>query len=247
MKKLTFALASTLILALSSHATEHKAHWGYTGHEGPSNWGNLSDNYKTCGLGKNQSPINVTHSHDANLTPIKFNYSSTPNEIINNGHTVQVNIAKGSSIELDNKTYELKQYHFHTPSENHIEGKSFPLEVHFVHAAKDNELAVVAVLFEYGNDNQTLAKLWEKMPMEASQKHELKNIAKNLMDLIPTNKQYYRFNGSLTTPPCSEGVKWIVLGKHLKVSKAQIEKFSKAVHGTNNRPIQALNARVIVN
>ena len=252
MKKITLALSSALLLLATgcsntapTHST-HKAHWGYTGHEGPSNWGSLSDDYKMCSLGRNQSPINVTHSLNANLAPIKFSYTTAPSDIINNGHTVQVNIAAGSYIVVDNKKYELKQYHFHTPSENHIHGKSFPLEAHFVHAAVDGELAVVAVLFEYGKDNKTLAKLWEKMPMEAHGKHELNNIAKNLMDLIPTNRQYYRFNGSLTTPPCSEGVKWMVLGKNLKVSKAQIEKFAHAVGGHNNRPIQPLNARMIV-
>ena len=104
----------------------------------------------------------------------------------------------------------------------------------------------MAVLFEYGKENQALAKLWEKMPMRTNESRKLNAIAKNLMDLIPTQTQYYRFNGSLTTPPCSEGVKWMVLGKNLKVSQAQIEKFAHAVHGGNNRPIQATNARVIV-
>ncbi|MEA2029664.1 MAG: carbonic anhydrase family protein [Campylobacterota bacterium] len=247
MKKITLVLSSALLMiATSCSTTAHKVHWGYTGHEGPSNWGSLSSDYKICSLGKNQSPINVTHSLNANLAPIEFSYTTAPTDIINNGHTVQINIAKGSYIVVDNKKYELKQYHFHTPSENHIDNKSFPLEAHFVHAAGNGELAVVAVLFEYGKDNKTLAKLWEKMPMHTNEKHELNNIAKNLMTLIPTNTQYYRFNGSLTTPPCSEGVKWMVLGKNLKVSKAQIEKFSHAVGGHNNRPIQPLNARVIV-
>ncbi|MBN2825559.1 MAG: carbonic anhydrase family protein [Campylobacterales bacterium] len=249
MKKITLALSSALLLMATGCATSHtvhKAHWGYTGHEGPSNWGSLSDDYKMCSLGRNQSPINVTHSLDAKLAPITFSYTTAPTEILNNGHTVQVNIAAGSYIVVDGKKYELKQYHFHTPSENHIEGKSFPLEAHFVHAASDGELAVIGVMFEYGKANTTLAQLWEKMPMNADEKHELNNIAKNLMALIPTKTQYYRFNGSLTTPPCSEGVKWMVLGKMLKVSKAQIEKFAHALHGHNNRPIQATNARVIV-
>jgi len=250
MKKLTLGLSSALLMMATgcstTTATPHKTHWGYTGHEGPSSWGSLSDDYKMCSLGRNQSPIDVTHSIHANLAPIKFHYTTAPTEIINNGHTVQVNIAAGSYIVIDGKKYELKQYHFHTPSENHIEGKSFPLEAHFVHVASDGELAVVAVLFEYGKDNTTLAQLWKKMPMQADEKYTLNNIAKNLMNLIPTKNHYYRFNGSLTTPPCSEGVKWMVLAKHLKVSKAQITKFTHAVHGHNNRPIQPLDARMIV-
>jgi len=246
VKKITLMLSSALLLMSSCSHTTHNAHWGYTGHNGPSSWGSLSDDYKMCTLGRNQSPINITNSLDAHLAPIQFSYTTAPTEIVNNGHTVQVNIASGSSIVVDKKRYELKQYHFHTPSENHIEGKSFPLEVHFVHVAKDGELAVIGVMFEYGKANTTLAQLWEKMPMNKDEKHELNNVAKNLMDLIPTQTQYYRFNGSLTTPPCSEGVKWMVLGKMLKVSQTQIEKFAHAVHGGNNRPIQATNARIVI-
>jgi carbonic anhydrase len=246
MKKSLALLSSLLLASTLSLASDHKAHWGYTGHNGPQSWGELSDKYKMCGIGMNQSPINIVSSLDADLEPIGFNYKTSPVEILNNGHTVQVNVASGSIIEVDGVSYELKQYHFHTPSENNINSKSFPLEAHFVHADKDGNLAVVGVMFEEGKENAQLKELWAKMPMEADVHTKLSAEAKDINALLPESKEYYRFNGSLTTPPCSEGVKWMVLETPLTISKEQVEKFSHAVHGHNNRPIQSQNARIIV-
>ncbi|WP_224094068.1 carbonic anhydrase [Nostoc sp. MS1] len=220
--------------------------WGYTGHNSPENWGSLSPSYQMCDIGKNQSPINITTSVDANLPSIKFNYKTLSTEILNKGQTVQVNVESGSSIVVDGVTYALKQYHFHTPSENHIAGKSFPLEAHFVHADAKGNLAVIAVMFAEGKANSQLAELWQKMPMKAGENSVLKGDVKNLHSLLPQNQEYYRFNGSLTTPPCSEGVKWMVMKEPLTVSKEQVEKFSLAVNGTNNRPVQPQNARIII-
>ncbi|SHO80902.1 Carbonic anhydrase [hydrothermal vent metagenome] len=249
MKKTTIAILSTLLLSscvsIPTHHEEHKAHWGYRGEYSPSHWGDLKAEYKMCSLGKQQSPINITNAKDTKLKAISFHYTTTPKNIVNNGHTVQVNVNEGSYILIGGKEYALKQFHFHTPSENHINGKSFPLEAHFVHASMDGELAVISVLFEKGKANKTIQALWNNMPMNSGDENELKNIAKNIMDLIPTKNEFYKFNGSLTTPPCSEGVKWMVLSKKLTVSNEQVEKFSKAVHGTNNRPIQATNKRLI--
>ena len=237
-------LAGTL--AAAGEHGEHHAHWGYTGHEGPESWGTLSPDYHTCGVGMNQSPIDITSSVDANLPAIGFRYYSASSEILNNGHTVQVNVKEGSSIFIDGVSYELKQYHFHTPSENHIHGMEFPLEVHFVHADKDGNLAVVAVMFEEGAANPQLAQLWADMPMHAGDHHALNGEVKDLNALLPKEREYYRFNGSLTTPPCTEGVKWMVLKSPLTISKGQVETFAHAVHGHNNRPVQGLHARVIV-
>jgi carbonic anhydrase len=199
-----------------------------------------------CAIGMNQSPINITASVDADLPAIGFDYGTSPAEILNNGHTVQVNVENGSSITVDGHKYALKQYHFHTPSENHIAGKDFPLEAHFVHADDEGNLAVVGVMFEEGAENAELAQLWAKMPMKEGERNILDGEAKELTKLLPADHEYYRFNGSLTTPPCSEGVKWMVMKEPLSISKAQVEKFSHAVHGANNRPVQPLNARVIV-
>ena len=247
MKQKTIAALTSLLLAGGvAFAGGHGAHWGYTGHEGPEHWGELSEDYLMCGIGMNQSPINITASIDADLEPIAFDYKTKPSEILNNGHTVQVNVAPGSSITIDGTDYELKQYHFHTPSENHIHGKDYPLEVHFVHADAKGNLAVVGVMFEMGAENKELAQLWEHMPMHGGDRSALSGVAEELTALLPEARHYYRFDGSLTTPPCSEGVKWMVLETPLTISKAQVEKFAKAVHGTNNRPVQPINARVIV-
>ena len=247
MKKMFTSVITILMTSsIALSASSHQSHWGYTGHEGPDNWGTLSEKYTMCSKGKNQSPINITSSLDANLDAIDFNYKTSPVKILNNGHTVQVNIDKGSYIKLGESRYELIQYHFHTPSENNIEGESFPLEAHFVHADKDGNLAVVGVMFKEGKENKQLSELWGKMPMKAGKNHSLTTEAKDINKLLPNSKEYYRFNGSLTTPPCSEGVKWMVLAKPLTISKEQVKKFSHAVHGHNNRPIQDINARVIL-
>ena len=245
-QKLKTTLSAALLLAGSlTLASDHGTHWGYTGHSGPEHWGDISEKFRMCAIGMNQSPINITASIDADLPAIGFAYTTSPAEIVNNGHTVQVNVTEGSSITIEGRSYALKQYHFHTPSENHIHGKEFPLEAHFVHADAQGNLAVVGVMFVEGEENAELAQLWAKMPMNAGEHNALSGEAKTLINLLPAEREYYRFNGSLTTPPCSEGVKWMVMKTPLSISKAQVEKFSHAVHGTNNRPVQPLNARVI--
>ncbi|BAZ48822.1 a-type carbonic anhydrase [Nostoc sp. NIES-4103] len=239
-------VSGTVITNDIATADNQSTQWGYTGHNGPENWGSLSPNYQMCNIGKNQSPINISTSLDANLPSIGFNYKTPPSEILNNGKTIQVNVEPGSSIVVDGVTYALKQYHFHTPSENHIAGKDFPLEAHFVHADAKGNLAVVAVMYEEGKANAQLAEIWEKMPMKADENNTLKGEVKDIHSLLPQKLEYYRFNGSLTTPPCSEGVKWMVMKEPLTVSKQQVEKFSQAVNGTNNRPIQPQNARMVI-
>ncbi len=244
--RMTATIATALLLTASAaFAGDHGTHWGYTGHTGPEHWGDISEKFHICSTGMNQSPINIIASVDADLQAIGFGYQSAPTEILNNGHTVQVNVAEGSTMTIDGHTYTLKQYHFHTPSENHIGGKEFPLEAHFVHADAEGNLAVVGVMFEEGAENSELAKLWAHMPMEAGEHHALTSTPEAVTGLLPANREYYRFNGSLTTPPCSEGVKWMVMKTPLSISKAQVEKFSHAVHGHNNRPVQPVNARVV--
>jgi len=237
-----FSLALLLTLGTPLIASE-SVHWSYSGEGAPANWGKLDTKFHTCSEGVNQSPINLTAFTKSELAEIPFNYKASSTEILNNGHTVQVNFEEGSSIEVDGIKFELKQFHFHTPSENNINGTSFPLEAHFVHASKDGELAVVALMFEEGEENKILAKLWNKMPMKAGEKHELK--LSDATDFLPKEKDYYRFNGSLTTPPCTEGVRWIVLKKTTTLSKAQQEVFLKVLGHANNRPIQKTNARLI--
>ena len=241
-------IAKAWILALASTGFTGSAlgqHWGYEGEAGPVNWGKLDPKFAMCGLGKNQSPIDISALIKAELQPLTLAYSAGAAEILNNGHTVQVNYAAGNTLAIDGRNFELKQFHFHAPSENKVGGKHFPLEGHLVHADKDGNLAVIAVMFQEGAANPLLASLWEKMPAKGGGKAALQ-AGLNVTQLLPTDKQYYRFNGSLTTPPCSEGVRWFVLKVPVSVSKAQIEHFAKAMRHPNNRPVQPLNAREVL-
>jgi len=242
----SIALAGVLMTGCSAASSTH---WGYTGHEGPTNWGDLDPKYEMCKKGMNQAPINISKDvtiKTEGLKAIDFNYKTGASSVINNGHTIQVNVKDGSSIKVDGITFNLIQFHFHTPSENQIEGKHFPLEAHFVHASKDGELAVVAVLFEDGKENPIIKKIWNKMPHKAGGNATCGLSSKVVNDILPKNKEYYRFTGSLTTPPCSEGVRWLVLKNYSTISKAQAVEFLKTMHHKNNRPVLPINARKVM-
>ncbi len=221
-----------------------EAHWGYSGKGGPDHWGKMNPDYAACD-GKNQSPINLTGFIEADLKPIEFTYHSGGNEILNNGHTVQINYKAGSYIVVDAITFNLKQIHFHAPSENQIDGQSYPLEAHLVHASKEGQLAVIAVMLTEGAENKTLALAWAQMPEHSGDHHPLlSTVAAG--GLLPADRSYYRFNGSLTTPPCSEGVRWLVMKNSISASKKQIEAFTHIMHHPNNRPIQPIYARPVL-
>ncbi len=247
MKKMRIGLSliiAGLCLTSSSLAGE-KVHWGYSGHGGPEHWGELAPEYSPCSKGRNQSPVNLTGMIESDLSPIAINYQSCGNEILNNGHTIQVNCKPGSTITVDGHKFELKQFHFHSPSENTIEGHSYPMEAHFVHSDNEGNLAVIAVMFKAGEKNAELEKAWVHMPENSNEKYALpKNLDANA--LLPHNHDYYRFNGSLTTPPCSEGVWWLVMKSFDTASEEQIDKFSHIMHHPNNRPVQPANARAIL-
>jgi len=221
-------------------------HWGYGEKDGPAHWAELSPGYAMCGQGRNQSPVDISDAVEADLPPVAFHYGGAVTEVVNNGHTIQANYRPGSYIEVDGKRFELKQFHFHAPSENRIGGKSFPMEAHFVHAAEDGSLAVVAVLMDVGKTNPALDALWRKMPMEPGGK-SVPDGEVRAGDLLPEDRDYYRYNGSLTTPPCTEGVLWLVMKAPIVVSARQVETFRKAMHDhPDNRPLQPLNARIIL-
>ncbi|WP_020410874.1 carbonic anhydrase [Hahella ganghwensis] len=240
---LWLAMLEGMVLAPKALSEESK--WSYTGNEGPAYWSTLDQDYLTCGQGKNQSPINLTNMVEGKLPEISLQYSGKATEVVNNGHTIQVNYAPGSTLELNNKKFELKQFHFHSPSENTIKGESFPLEAHFVHADENGNLAVLALMLKEGEENQALQPVWEKMPLDSGEKEALTTPI-NTADILPSSHAYYRFNGSLTTPPCSEGVRWLVLKDSVTISKEQLEKFNQSIPFDNNRPVQPVNARVIV-
>ncbi len=242
MKKTLIAVG--MLLLSSAAFSSDGAAWEYAGEAGPDNWAKLSPEYGAC-AGKNQSPINLTGFIKADLKPIVFNYKAGSAEILNNGHTVQVNALPGSAISVDGIQFELKQFHFHAPSENLINNKSFPMEAHLVHADKDGNLAVVAVMVTEGKANKSLEKEWAQMPKKEGEKSALSSNISPL-GILPSNREYYRFDGSLTTPPCSEGVRWLVMKHPISASKAQIEQFAHVMHHPNNRPVQAVNARLVL-
>jgi carbonic anhydrase len=233
--------------------------WSYEGETAPERWGKIDPKFVMCGIGKNQSPVDMDGLIEARLKPLKLNYSAgvadirnhghvppaDATEILNNGHTVQVNYAPGSTIIVDGRSFELQQFHFHSPSEHRLRAKSFPLEAHLVHADKAGNLAVVAIMFADGAPNPFLSKLWNKMPPNKGAATKLQ-AGLNVIDLLPANKGYYRVNGSLTTPPCTEGVRWLVMKSVATASKSQVEQFVKAVGHPNNRPLQAVNARPVL-
>jgi carbonic anhydrase len=226
-------------------AAPHPLHWSYQGEAGPANWGRLSPDYAMCGSGRNQSPINLTGFVEADLPPLIFNYAGMAVELLNNGHTLQANYHPGSSLVVDGRIFQLLQFHFHAPSENLLNGKSYPLEAHFVHADDQGNLAVVAALFRQGEENRGIKHLWEQLPQQVGTSARL-SAQVRADDLLPEDRDYYRFNGSLTTPPCSQGVIWLVMKQPLTVSPAQVETFSRLLGGPNNRPVQPLNARVVL-
>ena len=247
MKKRNIVVTLILVASYftSTAFAEEKVNWGYSGKEGPEYWGNMDPKFTLCSEGKNQSPVDLTGMIAGELLPITVNYQAGGNEIINNGHTIQVNYMPGSTIILNEHQFELKQFHFHSPSENTIEGESYPMEAHFVHADKQGNLAVISLMFKTGEKNTELEKAWIQMPEKSGGKNVLsKSVDANI--LLPQNRDYYRFNGSLTSPPCSEGVWWLVMKQITTASKDQIDKFSHTMHHPNNRPVQPVNARMIL-
>jgi carbonic anhydrase len=237
-------LAVGMLMLSGAVLASSQTAWKYSGEAGPDHWSSLSPEFGSC-AGKNQSPVNLTGFIDAKLKPIAFSYKAGVSEILNNGHTIQLNALPGSGITLDGTRFELKQFHFHAPSENQLNGKSFAMEAHLVHADKDGNLAVVAVMFEEGKPNPAIEQAWAQMPKTEGE-HLALAAKVSPLGVLPRHRAYYRFNGSLTTPPCSEGVRWLVMKQPMSASKEQIEAFAHVMHHPNNRPVQALNARAVL-
>jgi len=238
------AMASVFSFSVQGLASSGP-HWGYSGEEGAENWGKLSPEYAVCGTGLNQSPIDLANFVEAELEPLALSYTSESEKILNNGHTIQLNYTAGSTLTVDGKEFHLKQIHFHAPSENTIEGKYFPMEGHLVHAAADGELAVVSVMYSEGKANEAMEAAWAAMPVSAHEEKAAGGVG-SVDSFLPAGRDYYRFNGSLTTPPCTEGVRWLVMKEPAEVSAEQIRKFEEVMHGPNNRPVQPRNARVVL-
>ena len=237
MKKI-FTLLTVMGLSTAVFAD---ADWNY---DQPEQWSTLNQKYSACN-GLNQSPINIERTVKAELEPLKFSYNTMIHTIENKGHTVQVDFAQGGELQLDDENFVLKQFHLHSPSENLIKGKSYPLEIHFVHANTQGELAVVAMMFEQGTENPMLKRMWHRLPKKQGEKVVLKN-PQPVNEMLPKNLDYHRFSGSLTPPPCSEGVRGLILKETHQASAKQISEFSKLMGHPNNRPVQSLNGRVVL-
>jgi len=231
---------------ISSRAQEHPEHlWDYGTAHGPSHWGELKPEFVACKDGHHQSPIDIRNPQKADLPPIQFDYNPSPLDIIDNGHTIMINYTPGSSITIAGKKYTLKQFHFHRPSEEKINGKGYEMAVHLVHADQEAKLAVIAILLKQGEDNPLIHELWKDLPKEKEKEEVLKEIQIDLNKLLPADRSYYTFSGSLTTPPCSEDVTWFVLKHPATVTAGEIEQFSK-LYRNDARPTQPLYDRVVL-
>ena len=225
---------------MSQKATPH---FEYEGANGPIWWGALREDWAKCSTGTRQSPINITGAVKMpTLKDPTLDYAPTTLRLTNTGHSIQVNYDAGSSLNLNGKTYELAQFHFHVASEHTIDGKSYAMELHLVHRYADDDLAVVGVLLEEGAANPTLAQFWDKLPSEGTVNT---GNTLNIADILPNQRGYYTYEGSLTTPGCAEIVTWFVLKTPVSVSKEQVAAFQSVTGTSTARPVQALNGRVI--
>ena len=222
-------LAATLVFAADIH-------WGYSGDEGPANWGALSPDYALCADGSAQSPIDIADASEVGLVDIAFDYGESANNIFNNGHTIQVNIDSGSGIVYNGIRYNLLQFHFHAPSEHTIDGQATPMEIHFVHQDPNSgSLAVVGVMLNEGeSENPAYASVFDNLPAEVGEARPAGD-ALELAAMLPVQRGYYTYQGSLTTPPCSEIVRWLVLDAPVALSSEQIAAYT-AIYDSNARP-----------
>lgn len=239
---LAVGLFFTAQLAVPVLAAGAEVHWSYEGAEGPEHWGDLSPDFKVCGTGREQTPINVPASAPVNPADIAFNYQPSAETILNNGHTVQVNYDTGSSIAVGGKTYDLVQFHFHAPSEHTVDRSHTPMEMHLVHKAADGQLAVVGVMLKEGAENANFAAVLDHLPVQEAEPAAVPGVKVAAADLLPAERSYYRYHGSLTTPPCTEGVQWLLMKTPVELSANQIAEFTR-IFSDDARPEQALNGR----
>ncbi len=241
-----FSRVALLSIFAASSAVAAGPHWEYEGHHGPAHWGEMNKDYEVCGLGKHQSPIDIRKTEKkADLPDLAFDYAASPLKIVNNGHTVQVNLDAGGGLTVAGHAYRLAQFHFHTPSEERVKGKPADMVAHLVHKDDAGKLAVVAVLIRKGKENAALKAVFDNMPIAAGPVHSVDGLSVNVADLLPARHGYYHFEGSLTTPPCSEGVSWYVLSMPVEASAAQIKSF-QSLYQHNARPVQPLNGRAVL-
>lgn len=221
-------------------------HWGYSGEGSPEHWGDLDQKFVLCKTGKSQSPIDLIWKRPTEKGQLQFAYHPTRGSIIDNGHSIQVNFETGNRVNIHGQIFDLKQVHFHSPSEHTISGKSYPVEAHFVHKNEKGEIAVVAVLFSSGKLSTAIDQIWSHIPKDKGVEVSLGDLLINPSSLKSNINTYYFYHGSLTTPPCSENVTWVVLNTPMEMSETELKTFRDLYHD-NNRPLQKLNERQTVN
>jgi carbonic anhydrase len=237
---LGIVLANCLVIGIALSQTP--AHWTYEGEEGPEFWGSLDPTYALCVSGRAQSPIDILGAQQTDLVRLTFNYQSSALNIFNNGHTIQVNYDAGSSLVYNETPYELIQFHFHTPSEHTLNGEVFNMELHLVHRDSSGNLAVVGVLLREGEqDNAVFAPIFDNLPAKQGDPQQTE-LTVSATDLLPQEHLYYTYLGSLTTPPCTQGVRWLVLQQPVEISAAQLQAF-ESIFEHKARPVQPLNNR----
>jgi len=241
-------VAVVLAALVACSALAAAAPWGYKGAFGPQFWASLGPGYDRCDLGLKQSPVNIVAAQTNNdLEPIEFHYQARRVELWNNGHSMELDFRRGSYIEANGKRYQLNEAYFHTPAEHHVRGLIFPMELQLYHRADNGEYAVVSVLFVQGRENQELAKFWDKLP-EQSTTFEDRTILPDIKvlpeALLPEKRGYFAYEGSLTTPPCTEGLKWYIMNDYVHASEVQIAKIL-SIFEANARPTQPMNRRIV--
>jgi len=236
-------LASSAPPPAQEHHPEHT--WSYSGAQGPEHWGDLKPEFAACKTGHRQSPIDIRDTRKGDLPPIQFDYKPSPLHIIDDGHSIMINYGSGSHISVGGKTYQLKQFHFHRPSEEKLNGEGYDMAIHLVHADEQGNLAVVAVLLQNGAENVVIHKLWDHLPTKKEKEELLDGVEIDASRLLPVDRGYYTFPGSLTTPPCSESVTWFVLKHPVTISAAEIEQFGR-LYPNNARPTQAQYDRTVL-
>ena len=225
------------------------AHWSYEGETGPEHWGDLDPSFIACKIGKQQSPINIEFSQVKKIDQaknIQLHYGPTLLSITNSGHSIQANTSEPSNkLVIDGKEYKLAQFHFHTPSEHQLDGQNYDMEVHFVHQDANGNYAVLGLMIKEGKENKILAPLWRVLPKEKTEEAIPIKESVDIRALLPADHKLFYYKGSLTTPPCTEVVEWVVLKKPIEMSIEQIQAFKQIFH-KNNRPVQPLNKRDIL-
>jgi len=221
----------------------HDIHWSYDGDGGPMRWGKIDPANAKCDTGERQSPIDIHDGIHVDLEPVIFDYKPVRFNVVDNGHTIQVNLGAGNSITILGRRYDLVQFHFHKPSEERVNGSGFDMVMHLVHKDIDGRLVVLAVLIQQGKANSLVQTIWNNMPLEKNDTVQPPGTI-DMNQILPASRQYYTYMGSLTTPPCTEGVLWVVFKEPIDLSQDQISIFSR-MYPMNARPIQSIAGRLI--